>query len=113
MEIVQLVGSDALPDKQQVLLEVARLIREFILQQNAFHEVDTYCDPKKSAAMIESVLKFSDLAEEALKKGVRIKQILTVKSKNQIADSKYTNDYKKLLEKVDKEMESEFAKLKS
>jgi V/A-type H+/Na+-transporting ATPase subunit A len=112
MEIVQLVGSDALPDKQQVTLEVARLIREFILQQNAFHEVDTFCEPKKSAAMVESVLKFADLAEEALTKGVRIVQILEIKSKNKIADAKYTNDYIKHLEKVDKEVQDEFTKLK-
>ncbi|MBI4453959.1 V-type ATP synthase subunit A [Candidatus Woesearchaeota archaeon] len=112
MEIVQLVGSDALPDKEQVTLEVARLIREFILQQNAYHEVDTYCEPKKSCAMILSVLKFGELAEESLKKGVRIKQILTVTSKNKIADAKYTKDYKKHLEQVNKAMEDEFAQLK-
>ena len=40
-EIVQLVGSDALPVDQQLTLEVARMIREFFLQQNAFHDVDT------------------------------------------------------------------------
>lgn len=112
MEIVQLVGSDALPDKEQVTLEVARLIREFILQQNAYHEVDTYCEPKKSCAMILSVLKFGELAEESLKKGIRIKQILTVASKNKIADAKYTKDYKKHLEQVNKAMEDEFAQLK-
>ncbi|MEC8938432.1 MAG: V-type ATP synthase subunit A, partial [Candidatus Thermoplasmatota archaeon] len=38
-EIVQLVGSDALPIDQQLTLEVARMIREFFLQQNAFHDV--------------------------------------------------------------------------
>jgi len=111
MEIVQLVGSDALPDRQQVTLEVARLIREFILQQNAFHEVDTYCEPKKSAAMIASVLKFADLGNEALGRGARIVQILGIKSKNKIADAKYTKDYKQHLDKVNKEMEEEFSKL--
>ncbi|MEM3206742.1 MAG: V-type ATP synthase subunit A, partial [Halobacteria archaeon] len=41
-EIVQLVGSDALPEDQQLTLEVARMLREFYLQQSAFHEVDAY-----------------------------------------------------------------------
>ena len=45
-EIVQLVGSDALPIDQQLTLEVARMIREFFLQQNAFHDVDTYSNLK-------------------------------------------------------------------
>ena len=40
-EIVQLVGSDALPEDQQLTLEVARMLREYFLQQNAFHDVDT------------------------------------------------------------------------
>ncbi len=41
-EIVQLVGSDALPEEQKLTLEVARMIREIFLQQNAYHPVDTY-----------------------------------------------------------------------
>jgi V/A-type H+-transporting ATPase subunit A len=45
-EIVQLVGSDALPVDQQLTLEVARMIREFFLQQNGFDPVDAYCDIK-------------------------------------------------------------------
>jgi len=48
LEIVQLVGSDALPEKQQMTLEIARMIREFFLQQNAYHDIDTYCEPKKT-----------------------------------------------------------------
>ena len=42
-EIVQLVGSDALPDDQKVTLEVSKMIREIFLQQNAYDPVDTYC----------------------------------------------------------------------
>jgi V/A-type H+-transporting ATPase subunit A len=43
-EIVQLIGSDALPEREQLTLEIARLIREFFLQQNAYHDVDAYSD---------------------------------------------------------------------
>ena len=50
LEIVQLVGSDALPERQQITLAVARLIREVLLQQNAFHDVDTYCSLSSSGA---------------------------------------------------------------
>src|SRR3989344_4164388 len=62
MEIVQLVGSDSLPEKEQLTLEVARMIREFLLQQNAFNEVDTFCSLEKSYLLIKTILHFADLA---------------------------------------------------
>ena len=49
-EIVQLVGSDALPENEQITIEVARMIRELFLQQNGFDPVDTYCDLDKQLA---------------------------------------------------------------
>ena len=112
MEIVQLVGSDALPEKQQVTLEVARLIREFILQQNAYHDVDTYSEPKKSYQLMQTVLKFKELAEAALEKGARVTQILALKSKDSISNAKFEKDYNKVLNDAVKDMEKEFAQLK-
>jgi len=111
-EIVQLVGSDALPDKEQLTLEVARLIREFILQQNAYHEVDTYCELKKSHRLMEIVLKFASLSNAALKRGIRAQQVLQTKAKDQIANIKFEKDYQKLSEQVEREMEAEFEKLR-
>jgi V/A-type H+/Na+-transporting ATPase subunit A len=111
MEIVQLVGSDALPEKQQLTLEVARLIREFVLQQNAFHEIDTYCDLKKSFKLMQLVLNFGILAQNALENGVKVKNIIAMESKNRIAEAKFTKDWEKLLEDVEKDIEKEFARL--
>jgi V/A-type H+-transporting ATPase subunit A len=111
-EIVQLVGSDALPDREQLTLEVARLIREFILQQNAYHEVDTYCQLKKSHRLMEIVLKFANLSEAALKRGLRMQQIINTKAKDKIANIKFEKDYQKLSEQVEREMEAEFEKLR-
>jgi len=107
MEIVQLVGSDSLPEKQQVLLEAARLIREFLLQQNAFHDVDTYCDLKKTYMLMKIILKFYDLASDAMERGARIQQILDVKSKDEIGNAKFEKDHVKLLTDVEKKMEKE------
>lgn len=111
LEIVQLVGSDALPEKQQLTLEVARMIRESLLQQNAFHEVDTFCPPKKSYSMIKTVLKYADLAQVALEQSSRIKPLLEVKAKDRIGEAKFEKDYEKLLGEVQKQMEQEFEKL--
>jgi V/A-type H+/Na+-transporting ATPase subunit A len=113
MEIVQLVGSDALPDKQQITLEVSRLIREFVLQQNAFHDVDTFCPMEKSYLLMQTVLKFGELASKALEEGKRVKEIVSISSKDKISDAKFEEDYEKILTNVQKEMAAELAKLKA
>ncbi len=112
MEIVQLVGSDALPEKEQVTLLVARMLREFLLQQNAFHPVDTYSEPKKTYLMAKTILGFGDLAKAALDSGVRAQKIVELKSKDRIAEVKFEKDYVPFLAAVNKEIEKEFAGLK-
>jgi V/A-type H+-transporting ATPase subunit A len=77
-EIVQLVGKDALPSDQQLTLEVARYIREGYLQQNAFHDVDRYCAPEKTFAMLSAIRTFNDEAFEALDAGVPVEEIQSV-----------------------------------
>ena len=59
-EIVQLVGLDSLPKTDQIIMLTAKMIREDFLQQNAFHEEDTYCSPKKTIHMIRTILTFYD-----------------------------------------------------
>ncbi|MBI2656950.1 V-type ATP synthase subunit A [Candidatus Woesearchaeota archaeon] len=107
LEIVQLVGSDALPDRQQIVLLVARLIREVLLQQNAFHEIDTYCDLKKTYLIMKSILHFSKLANNALDSGMRMQQITSAKSKDRLSEVKFVKDYEKLLVEITREMEKE------
>jgi V/A-type H+-transporting ATPase subunit A len=111
LEIVQLVGSDALPDKEQLTLDVARLIREFVLQQNAYHEIDTYCTIEKSYHLMKLILKYNDIAQGALANGIRVKTILGMKTKDSIAEAKFTKDWKQLLASIEKDMEREFAQL--
>jgi len=74
-EIVRLVGPEALPDGDKLLLLVARMIREDFLQQSAYHEVDTYCPPAKAGLMLKTIIKFYDLAQEMLNSGAGIESI--------------------------------------
>ena len=111
LQIVQLVGSDALPEREQLTLEVARMIREFFLQQSAFHEVDTFSDLQKTRRIMKSILLYRDLGQEALQKGTRIQKILEVKAKNEIVNSKFEKNYEKLLDSVEKALQQEFAAL--
>ncbi|MBC7086189.1 MAG: ATP synthase subunit A [Methanomethylovorans sp.] len=110
-EIVQLVGSDALPEDQQLVLEICRMIREYFLQQNAYHPVDTYCSFDKQYKLLKAISKYSDMATTALESGVPMKEILALESKDELAKVKYEENFDKALDEVLKKMDSEFAKL--
>lgn len=59
-EIVRLVGIDALSDKDQLLLEITKSLREDYLQQNAFDAVDTFTSREKQFEMLQTILLFHD-----------------------------------------------------
>jgi len=75
MEIVKLIGSDVLPDDQKLVLEVAKVIRVGILQQNAYHRDDTYVPLPKQLKMMQVVLYFYNKAKEVVGKGVPISEL--------------------------------------
>ena len=108
LEIVQLVGSDALPERQQITLAVARLIREVLLQQNAYHDVDTFCDMKKTHGIMASISKISKLMNNALDSGMRSENILAIKSKDRLSEIKIVKSYdgllKEIMDKIEKEL---------
>lgn len=112
-EIVQLVGSDALPEAEQLTIEVARMIREIFLQQNAYDAVDTFCDMSKQYDMMKTIKAFSDLAYTAQPAGVTPQQILSTKAKNDLPQIKFIKDYKPELDRIMGEMEKEFNALRS
>ena len=74
-EIVRLVGPEAMPEGDKLLLLIARMIREDFLQQSAYHEVDTYCTPAKAGLMLKTIIRFHELAQEMLNSGVSIASI--------------------------------------
>jgi len=74
-EIVRLVGPEALPEGDKLLLLIARMIREDFLQQSAYHEVDTYCMPAKAGLMLKTIMKFYELTREMLNSGAGIESI--------------------------------------
>lgn len=88
-EIVRLVGFDALSEADQLKLEVAKSIREDYLQQNAFHDVDTYASFAKQYNMLKLILRFEDEAKRALDAGVYLNKILHLEIRDKIARSKY------------------------
>ena len=112
-EIVRLLGPEALPDEEKLVLEVARMIKIGILQQNSFDKVDTYCSPQKQLKQVSLMVQFYKNAQRALKEGVslvdiRAMPILTslLKAKFEITDEEISK-----LNELEKNMVDQFSKL--
>jgi len=97
-EIVRLVGIDALSPKDRVTLEAARSIREDYLHQDAFHEVDTYATLHKQFRMLKLILSYYHMSQDAVGKGVDLKNIFSLPVIERIGRAKYTSE-----DKVDEE----------
>jgi V/A-type H+-transporting ATPase subunit A len=106
-EIVQLVGKDALPEDQQLTLEVARYLREAYLQQNAFHDVDTYCEPDKTFRMLGAIKTFNDEAFDALDAGVPVEEIIDIDGAPRLNRMGVAEDYDEFIDEVEEQIESE------
>ncbi len=92
-EIVRLVGIDALSEKDRLKLQVAKSIREDYLQQNGFHEIDTYTSLEKQYKMLKLIITFRKEAERALEAGVYLNKVLEQDEIiDRIARSKYTHE---------------------
>ena len=107
-EIVRLVGPEALPEDDKLVLLAARMLREDFLMQSAYHPVDTYTQPARAHAMISVIMKFYDLAKEATESGMLVSEIASSKMLPRISRMKdITNEefdryMKKLWSDMDK-----------
>jgi V/A-type H+-transporting ATPase subunit A len=91
-EIVQMVGMDALSAGDRLKMEAARSVREDFLQQNGFHEVDTYSSLSKQLLIMKLVLAYYDKALEAVEKGASIKVLAGLPVREAIGRFKYTEE---------------------
>ena len=109
-EIVQLVGSDALPVDQQLTLEVARMIREYFLQQNGFHDVDASCEINLVYKMAKAILTFQTAAKAAMAAGAQLEDITGVPSRSTLMRGKfeasYVDDIEEMVATMVKEIEA-------
>jgi V/A-type H+-transporting ATPase subunit A len=110
-EIVQLVGSDALPEEQRLILDVARMIREYFLQQSAYHPVDTYSPLKRQYAYLDAIRIFSKLAQKAISLEVSLEKIAELPCRADLGKLKFEDKIDTELPKVVKEIEKQFAEL--
>ena len=74
-ETARIIGEKALPDEQRLILLLAEILREGFLMQNAYHEVDTYCEAEKQAALMKVIIDFYDHVEPLIKQGIPIEKV--------------------------------------
>ncbi len=112
-KIVQIIGPDALPSDQRLILQVAALIKEGFLQQNAMDEIDRYSTPEKEVKMIELLMHYADRAKELISKGLPVYRIQEMKINLKLLTMKHEIPDDKLeeLDKIKEEMDAEFDQL--
>jgi V/A-type H+-transporting ATPase subunit A len=87
-EIVQLVGKDALSPADQLTLEVARMVREDFLQQNAFLDVDSFSSYDRQEKLLGMILEYDQLCRDAIAKGASVMQLFDIPTREQIGRAK-------------------------
>jgi len=112
-EIVQLVGVDALPDREKGVLDVARMLREDYLQQSAYDDVDTYTSIAKQYRMLRAILGFGDQEQEAIQKGVALAEIQKLPVRQKLSRMKWIpeKELKNQFDALDLEMAQAVASL--
>ena len=112
-EIVRLLGPEALPDEEKLVLEVARMIKIGILQQNSFDKVDTYCSPQKQLKQVSLMVQFYKNAQRVLKEGVSLVDIRAMPIITSLLKAKFeiTDEEVSKLDELEKVMTEQFSKL--
>lgn len=93
-EIVQLVGIDAVSPKDRVTLEVARLLREDYLAQDAFDDVDCYASSHKQERILKMIFKFYEQIERATDSGVNVEEYIKLPYVSRIGKAKFVEESK-------------------
>ena len=112
-EIVRLLGPESLPDEEKLILEVARMIKIGILQQNSFDKVDTYSSPEKQLKLVKLIVNYHKEAQKALKEGITLADIRTMSIIPSILKAKFEipdEDIAKL-DHLDRQMHEQFEKI--
>ena len=109
-EIVQLVGYDSLPEKQKNVLDIAKIIREDFLQQNAFDDTDTYCSINKQYEMLMIIKTLNEMQEKSIDAGLKVTQTATLPVRMKISRMKEIKeeDFNKFYNDVIKEINNEY-----
>ena len=114
-QIVRLVGPDALPDSDRLMLKVSEMIKNGFLQQNAFDDIDMYCSSEKQIMILELMVKFYRKALNVVKNGCPLTKINSLSVSNDIVRIKMDipNDKLDKIQEIQLRMDTQFSELES
>ena len=114
-QIVRLVGPDALPDSDRLILKVSEMIKNGFLQQNAFDDIDMYCYSEKQIMILELMVKFYRKALNVVKNGCPLTKINSLSVSNDIVRIKMDipNDKLDKIQEIQLRMDTQFSELES
>jgi V/A-type H+-transporting ATPase subunit A len=114
-QIVRLIGPDALPDEQRLVLMTAEILKDGFLQQSSFDPVDKYCAPQKQVLLLRAILEFHRRAEASIKAGAPLPKVsaLPVREKLSRLKSEIPNEALHGMRAVEDEITAAFDELDS
>lgn len=113
--IVNLVGPEALSPVQRWALEGAALIREGVLQQSAFDEIDSFCSPHRQFVLLDLMMELYHEGLDLLNRAVPVQQLLAlpVLSRARRVKGMYTSDQIEALKGFGQEIREAFGRLRA
>ena len=113
MEIVKLIGSDVLPDDQKLVIEIARVIRVGFLQQNFFHDQDTYVSLEKQLKMMKVILHLYEKSQALVARQIPISKLLRLGLFDKLVKMKYDipNDKLEMFDEYTAEIDQKIGEL--
>jgi len=90
LQVVKLVGPDALPDSQRFVIEVCTMFKNAFLQQNAYDDIDRYSTVEKQLRMLSIIMAYWRRGQAAIKRGVTLVKLKRVKAVQEIVKMKFT-----------------------
>ena len=112
-QIVRLIGPDALPDSERLVLTAAEMIKNGFLQQNAFDEVDVYSVPEKQIQILQLIMSFYKRSLEIIRQGAPLLKISSLPVREEIIRIKTTvpNDRLEMIQAVESHMDEQLSSL--
>jgi len=114
-QIVRLIGPDALPDTDRLVLKVSEMIKNGFLQQNAFDDVDMYCSTDKQIKILEFMMSFYKRAVTVIKNGCPLAKVISLPVADEIVRIKYSvpNDNMEKIADIKSHFDEQFGELET
>lgn len=84
------------------------MVKQFYLQQNAFHPVDEYSEPEKTHEILDLILDWGNEAYQALEDGALVEDIISLDSKNRVSEVATSEEYLETVQDIREQMDEEF-----